>query len=377
MQCFQSSKTEQGLTLPAATLATLQRALHFRTVTVPSDEALCVATLMALDQKQVAINANHEDRMKALWKMIMESSSDVSARLLFYLEDTLDEPGWRWAPRTFLPSSLSRAFLEIEPRMMKFTSDGSSFGREKYDPAILTPRGIKVTVPGFRVRAVCHDGTDQLHPWDDMLNPVEDEVLVWHEGRDRWYRLNDHYRSNMISVWNPEERRAHDRGEPNPICTSIDTGKAVFMVDQDSVYGDTFLICMGQMVDGAEDEDESTIFMRRERAVIMSHLTSDESQLYSTIKGLAEKAALHPLTKELTAIDPDDKEAIKAKQKEVEKMMRASLKDRFDGDSDLDRLFYERFGERLDDLWWLLMPKLFSHNIVLEDLPEDQVWVVD
>lgn len=378
MQCFQSAKTEQGHTLPSATLVSLQRALHFRTVTVPSDEALCIATLMALDQKQVTINASHQDRMKALWKMIMESNSGISARLLFHLEDTLDEPGWRWAPRSFLPASLEMAFLEIDHRVMRFGADGSSFGAKKYDAAILTPRGLKVQMPGFRVRPLCHVGIDQLHPWDDMLNPVEDEVLAWYEGQNKWYRVNDHYRANMLPVWTADERRAHDRTAGKPICTSIDTGKCVLMVDQTIRSGDMFLACMGQLVNGAEDDgQEQTIFMHRERTVIMSSMTSDESHLYSTIQNLARKAALHPLTHELTALDPDDKEAVKAKQKEIENMMKISLKDAFESEPDLDRLFYERFGERLDDLWWIRIPKLFSHHIVIEDLAEDQVWVVD
>lgn len=378
MQCFQSAKTEQGFTLPSATLVSLQRALHVRTVTVPSDEALCIATLMALDQKQVTINTSHEDRMKALWKMIMESNNGISARLLFHLEDTLDEPGWRWALRSFLPASLEKPFLEIDPRVMRFGADGSSFGSKKYDAAILTPRGLKVRMPGFRVRPICHVGIDQLHAWDDMLNPVEDEVLVWHDAQNKWYRVNDHYRANKLAVWTDEERRAHDRAVVKPICRSIDTGKCVLMVDQTIRQGEMFLACMGQMVDGTEDEgQEPTIFMHRERTVIMSSMTSDESHLYSTIQNLARKAALHPLTQELTVLDSGDEEAVKAKQKEIEKMMKTSLKEAFESEPDLDRLFYERFGERLDDLWWILIPKLFSHHVVIEDLAEDQVWVVD
>ena len=54
----------------APILSILDRALNDRTVTVPSDEPLCIMTLLSLDSKPIVTVDTAEDRMQQVWKQI-------------------------------------------------------------------------------------------------------------------------------------------------------------------------------------------------------------------------------------------------------------------------------------------------------------------
>lgn len=84
-----------------------------RATSVGEDEAVCLASLMALDLETI-LNADRQDRMKQFWLQF----TDVSEDWIYYPLARLDSPGFRWAPRTLLgvresfpPSSYNRAIV--------------------------------------------------------------------------------------------------------------------------------------------------------------------------------------------------------------------------------------------------------------------------
>ena len=78
----------------------LREALCFRSVSVPTDEALCFCCLAGLDMKIVAsVAASATLRMKTFWS----SLQTVPSGLVFSkCAQKLDEPGFRWALLTFM-----------------------------------------------------------------------------------------------------------------------------------------------------------------------------------------------------------------------------------------------------------------------------------
>jgi hypothetical protein len=88
----QPATTEKRLTFFAQILGS-------RSTTKPSDEAVCLATLIGLDPQTIMdVEADHQVRMKALFTSIER----VPISLLFGRTSRLQEDGYRWIPTTLL-----------------------------------------------------------------------------------------------------------------------------------------------------------------------------------------------------------------------------------------------------------------------------------
>ncbi|KAK7708290.1 hypothetical protein SLS57_009024 [Botryosphaeria dothidea] len=72
-------------------------ALSRRTTSVGEDEALCLGSILGANMGPIS-QAAPQDRMKALWAQF----PSVPRSLLFWNQDRLRNPGFRWAPRSFL-----------------------------------------------------------------------------------------------------------------------------------------------------------------------------------------------------------------------------------------------------------------------------------
>jgi hypothetical protein len=83
-------------------LRSLQQSIISRGVSVPSDEPLLITTLLDLDMSYVIAANGAEDRMKRVWKLIATALGGVTPRIIFWNDDPINLPGWRWAPRSFL-----------------------------------------------------------------------------------------------------------------------------------------------------------------------------------------------------------------------------------------------------------------------------------
>ncbi|KAF5609969.1 heterokaryon incompatibility protein [Fusarium tjaetaba] len=77
-------------------------AFCYRTTSVETDEALCLATLLDLNATEIA-HTQPELRMAKLWNMMPKIPSDI----LFQNLACLPDAGLSWAPRTFLASRLN------------------------------------------------------------------------------------------------------------------------------------------------------------------------------------------------------------------------------------------------------------------------------
>jgi hypothetical protein len=94
-----------------------------RSTSVETDEPLCLAALLNLDESKVTkiVRAPHQDRMWTFWGVLDE----VPRSLTFENDKKLKKEGYRWAPRSFLGSLQSFQFPFDEPA--KRTDSGVRF----------------------------------------------------------------------------------------------------------------------------------------------------------------------------------------------------------------------------------------------------------
>ncbi len=86
-------------------IALLDQALLYRSVSVASDEALCIGTLMSLDMAAILKVEPKENRMQKVWELLAASEEGISSEVIFLEGRKIEAPGWRWAPRSLLTVS--------------------------------------------------------------------------------------------------------------------------------------------------------------------------------------------------------------------------------------------------------------------------------
>ncbi|KND93687.1 hypothetical protein TOPH_01923 [Tolypocladium ophioglossoides CBS 100239] len=372
-------------------LVYLQRALHYRTVSVASDEPLCIATLMALDTGYIAAAPDAEGRMVRAWELLSRAHGGLPVRIIFFAEETLDVPGWRWAPRSLLGSSVRDPVMGIDERILRFAEGGvDTTQKDRGDrgqarAGMPTPLGWKVRLPGCRLVPKPHIQGLPLHPWPDVINPVEDQLLLRDEA-GRWVRIFDWYRSRKISVWTREERLGYDRRMDGPLCRSIDTGSCALIYDMPSTFDQTRTCLMVQVEDvGSGDMQraaldlggETSLRARRERAVMLAQLSDVEAKFMDIMAALACRIASDEVTQGLLSIQDRSSEAWKEGTAKVSTRIKEVVKESWAAHPEMERAVRESLGPDLEDYIWVMIPKLFSHHVAMEELPSEQMWFVD
>ncbi|KAF3920252.1 hypothetical protein AA313_de0207748 [Arthrobotrys entomopaga] len=166
-------------------LPAIAAALNDRRTSVPSDEALCLGTLLNLDTLELA-KADPETRMAKFWRMLPK----VPETVLFEGGETFDTDGLRWAPKTFLqPKSDHRGIKDN-------TLHHSTKMRLVTDLADNTPRGLKFACAGIQIR--CGAPTK-----------LRGHAFFRAEADDQWYHVKLHYNVSKYGRMYPGEIPVH------------------------------------------------------------------------------------------------------------------------------------------------------------------------
>jgi len=86
---------------PFATIQGMVIALHERSTSVPTDEALCLGTLTDIDMEKL-MEVDPEVRMKRFWSLQRAYTGDM----IFWTGRRLEDEGYRWAPASFMNQTL-------------------------------------------------------------------------------------------------------------------------------------------------------------------------------------------------------------------------------------------------------------------------------
>ncbi|PNP50070.1 hypothetical protein THARTR1_09202 [Trichoderma harzianum] len=369
----------EGPTINQSPLITLQRSLQFRTVSVPSDEPLCISTLMNLDTKYIAAAPDAETRMARVWELINKSQGGLPMRVIFYADEVLSIPGWRWAPRSLLGSAVKDPVLGIDERVLRLAGDANNQG-------IPTPLGLKVALPGCRLLPRPLVAGLPLHPWPGAINPTEDQILLQDARSGKWYRIMDWYRSKKIASWTAEELSAFDREQNHPLCREADSGKCVLIYDEKSRVDGTVMTCMGQIEEVGEDFEHASVTsaelqaglrIHRTRAVIMSALSDEEIRMMTIFREMAGLVAMDQETSNLQAIEDRESEDWKSCMAKVKDKMKEVVAEAWKSRPEVRQTVENTIGLELEEYMWAFIPKVFSHDVMMEETPSEQLWFVD
>ncbi|KAL8788678.1 MAG: hypothetical protein Q9195_007179 [Heterodermia aff. obscurata] len=164
-----------------AQIGEIMRGLMYRSVTVPSDEALIIGTLLAFDLKDILQSELAEERMKVLWRSIGTSPSGIDKRMLFHLGPKLQELGLRWALKSLL--SVDDHFylrMRCEPKDRGYLATNGN------------AKGLIVEFAGFRISfAKPAKGLgNNLAGFDSKPRNHDDRHrLMLRDHQGRWYLL--------------------------------------------------------------------------------------------------------------------------------------------------------------------------------------------
>ncbi|KAL8709532.1 MAG: hypothetical protein Q9220_005774 [cf. Caloplaca sp. 1 TL-2023] len=162
--------------IPAAgpDLATAVEALQYRSVSVAADEALLISGLLNLDARRV-LDGDDSSRMQRLWTLMPSAPKGIPANVIFRTEPRLSQPGFRWAPQTFLTSDDERGW-----------GLSSSFTQDR--PTLLTSAGLQVQCPGFRhiETPTVPEGLPR-NPWNIFRNVGANDVTCRYDGT--WFHM--------------------------------------------------------------------------------------------------------------------------------------------------------------------------------------------
>ena len=154
--------------------------LQHRSVTVPSDEPILIATLLALDVGKV-LEKPLPDRMNALWRLLGVSPQGIPRDLPFHMGPKLSEPGLRWAPQSLL--SGNEHFFFRRP---------DAHERQGFLASEEDIRGLLVHLAGLRLRSAtpARRLPPQLAGFGSLPSDNEGKFnLLMRDDEDVWYLL--------------------------------------------------------------------------------------------------------------------------------------------------------------------------------------------
>ena len=153
------------------------RGLSYRSVTIPSDEPLIIATLLDLDLSEILRTESAAQRMEILWRQIAGPPVGVTKQILFHMGPKIHQPGLRWAPQSLL--CVDRHWLVPEAG----TKGDRSFLNPDSDVG-----GLVAELAGFRLSIAepAKGLPEQLSKFDTV--PVSYSMFL-RDRQGRWYLL--------------------------------------------------------------------------------------------------------------------------------------------------------------------------------------------
>ncbi|CAO1599190.1 hypothetical protein XANCAGTX0491_002930 [Xanthoria calcicola] len=182
--CFQIWYREEKVpnTSPVAGLLSLtSHSLRTRSVTVPTDEALCLVNIMNMDLTRVTTVAPAK-RMEVFWRMFEK----VPKSLLFSKASKMAAKGIHWAPSSFMGFVSEKEWLGPQ----------SLSSPEEDDPhAIVTSTGLQLALPGLSFH---QDLAGRMKQFDFTWNfplSVQDADGLWYSMRvdEPWRQGSDNF----------------------------------------------------------------------------------------------------------------------------------------------------------------------------------------
>ncbi|ROW09878.1 hypothetical protein VPNG_06298 [Cytospora leucostoma] len=343
-------------------LSQFQSALQFRTVSVPEDEPLCIATILSLDIARVANeNGSHaaQKRMAIVWEMIAEWLGGIPPRLFADVDNPLEIEGFRWAPKSLLAADYQQSHhLDLTCGPHDKLGTLVSKGHQK---------GLRLSSPGFRAYARPHPGLSSvgqygLHPWGGTMSSGFNIMLLKEEETGLWYYM---------------------RCSDMPLCQAIHTGhcamirKAIWKPISptksapDEFSGGNCAIVL------IEEEDEAEFVVRRQQQVFLTLASPSQSVVADEMTELATKLAGEKVTADFIAAQSQEPTDHHAAEEKLIKRMKELVVEACQARPEFARAAEEElpYGHA-EDKMWPYFDWYFSHRNFIKRTSDNQLWLI-
>jgi hypothetical protein len=365
-------------------LTILDEALLYRSVSVPSDEALCIGTLMSLNISAILAVAKKEDRMQKVWELIASSGEGIPSAVIFFEESKIDAPGWRWAPRSLLSPEKSIHASNLRRSRWEIKSRGTT-----------DSRGLCVQYPGYRITLKQYSDRKLRNPWPGINRIGEWAIQFQDLNTGKWYEIGDKkYALKSKGFKTDEERLEYQKLSLFPLHDLADKDKSVLLLNGnpealpvDGLFG--ILVNTEDVRSNAKEAIVITVKFQ----VLVSKLPPDHAYVYQILDMLALKLRDNEVTERHLQLynqlenDCPNSVMLAERMKEDEEFktsidrVRQMFKDAIGEVTSHDKRFttaVETYIEKgLLEYIWVMIPDRFNKDYLGEALEDDQVWFVD
>ena len=366
-------------------LATLDQSLHFRSVSVPTDEPLCIGTLLSLNLRDILDVKEKSDRMQKVWELVAAKLGGFPMQVIFFQEPGIGVNGWRWAPQSLLAWSSGNHEL-VNTRVLKWND--KRLGK-------ITDQGLRVQYAGYRIKIASETGEARPQLWPGFPRLPEFHISFRVSDTGEWYRIFDQTYGLLNQTWTEEERKAHNKLELYPLHDIAETGDAglLFNSSMNTMYGMHDALFGTIVTDHASASLEEGLAVRTGQTVIVSRAGSQNAYVYDTLRRLAINLRTDDLATKHKEIyrrvaeechgSPDLLKTATENSKELQasiKHIREKMKRMVEEVAATDDKFVkavEESGEAALDSVWVWLYDFVAHDYVGEKRGPEQVWFVD
>jgi hypothetical protein len=365
-------------------LSILDQSLDFRSVSVLTDEPLCIGTLMSLNLREILNVEDKNDRMKKAWELIAAKKGGIPTQVIFFPEARIDADGWRWAPKSLLQWARG-SHEEEDNRYLKWHD--SRLGK-------ITDQGLRVQCGGYRVTIAKGDGGEKPPLWPGFSRCPENTMLFRDKDTGVGYHVYDREHALRNLTRTDEQKEAHRSLGLFPLHDIAETGDAVLLINSSMVpVQEINEGLFGTLTNEPSKSHAEGVAVTTGRIVLAAPARSQSAYMYDNIRRLA----LHIRTDELVEKhkeiynrlaqecqdSPDlletameNSEAFKNSVKEIREKMKRMVEELAAEDEKFAEAVQSSGEVNIDSVWvWIY--DFVVDDYVGEKIGEEQVWFVD
>ena len=309
--------------------------------------------------------------MAHIWRSLDQAQA-IPPKIIFYVDEPLPLHGFGWAPRSLLSVGPDSPLVDYElagrfDSLLPFTR-GADPADPAYQPASLTPSGLRVTYPGFSINIEPWRAGGSPDGWAALVPAVEAGLTCRHAASGTWYRLSQTYRNHVVAKWPAERREEYDSKNPWPLREEIKRGNVMLIKNTASEANGmaVYLMARTRNEDGHNHEH---LEVEALHSTAMSKFDAANSQFLDMLAQISRDASEKLLTSNNGNKSKPDTSMIE--------IIRDVTMEYSDKTPSFEPLFRSIIGFFDREKAWLALPMWLPLNLVLEDMPDNQTWIVD
>lgn len=319
---------------------------------------------MSLDLKYVQEVDGQVQRMCRVWELLARSLGGIPSGIIFFEDDPIDLPGWRWAPRSLLTQRSSG----VEPitRLARWASTQKN--------GSITDRGLKVQFPGMLLRPRARPLDMPLYPWEG-IGRVNEQVFFKNAPTSKWYKLRDRNVALNTNIWSKERLRQYKDTHQHLIIKAIQEGNCALIHDADGRDYASLVSVLGE--DQEPESPASSLLVHKVLDVLFSELNQSEVKVAETVNCLAQTLREEEITRKLLAVRDKETEQYKELLAVCKGRMKDLTAETWESNHEFVQAVHDSIGDDLEAYMWAQIAVCFADDNLAFDLPADQIWYVD